>query len=86
MVTTRQRPQTASGVTFVTMEDEHGPINVIVWAHVAEHYRRALLESRLLGVHGQWQSVENVHHLVAHRLVDLSAMLGTLRSASRDFQ
>lgn len=85
LVITRQRPQTASGVTFVTMEDEHGAINVIVWCHVAEQYRRALLESRLLAVQGQWQTVDGVSHLLAHRLVDLSPMLGTLQAGSRDF-
>jgi error-prone DNA polymerase len=85
MVITRQQPGTAKGVIFVTMEDEYGPINVIVWRHVSEQYRRALLESRLLCVSGQWQNVDGVRHLVAHQLADLSTMLGTLQAGSRDF-
>jgi error-prone DNA polymerase len=85
LVTQRQRPQTASGVTFITLEDEHGCINVVVWSHVAERQRRAYLEARLLGVEGQWEAVDGVSHLIARRLVDLSGLLGSLDSRSRDF-
>lgn len=85
LVTQRQRPQTASGVTFITLEDEHGPINVIVWRQVAERQRRVLLEARLLGVDGRWEHVDGVSHLIAHRLIDMSALLGSLDSRSRDF-
>ncbi|WP_236886482.1 error-prone DNA polymerase [Dyella thiooxydans] len=85
LVTTRQQPGTASGVIFVTMEDEHGPINVIVWRHIAEQQRRALIGSRLLMVDGQWQHVDGVRHLLAHRLTDLSEVLGALATSSRDF-
>jgi len=85
LVTQRQRPQTASGVTFITLEDEHGPINVIVWRQVAERQRRVFLEARLLGVDGRWEHVDGVSHLIAHRLIDMSAMLGSLDSRSRDF-
>ncbi|WP_198651432.1 error-prone DNA polymerase [Dyella sp. C11] len=85
LVTQRQRPQTASGVTFVTIEDEFGPINVVVWAHVAERQRRIFLESRLLAVDGRWEHVDGVSHLIAHRLHDLSDLLGSLDSRSRDF-
>jgi error-prone DNA polymerase len=85
LVTQRQRPQTASGITFVTLEDEHGPINVIVWRDVAERQRRILLESRLLAVDGRWEHVDGVSHLIAHRLIDMSALLGSLDSRSRDF-
>ena len=85
LVTQRQRPQTASGVTFITMEDEHGFVNVVVWSHVAERQRRAYLEARLLGVEGQWEAVDGVSHLIAHRLTDMSALLGALDSRSRDF-
>ena len=85
MVITRQQPGTAKGVIFVTMEDEHGPINVIVWQHVAARFRRALLAARLLEVHGQWQRAEGVCHLIAHRLTDLSELLGDLKAGSRDF-
>jgi len=85
LVTQRQRPQTASGVTFITLEDEYGPINVVVWSQVAERQRRAFLEARLLGVDGQWEQVDGVSHLIAHRLIDMSGLLGSLDSRSRDF-
>ncbi|OOG41370.1 error-prone DNA polymerase [Rhodanobacter sp. C05] len=85
LVTQRQRPQTASGVTFITLEDEYGPINVIVWRQVAERQRRTFLEARLLGVEGRWEHVDGVSHLIAHHLTDMSAMLGSLDSRSRDF-
>ncbi|WP_243048637.1 error-prone DNA polymerase [Dyella sp. RRB7] len=86
LVTQRQRPQTASGVTFITIEDEYGPINVVVWSQVAERQRRIYLEARLLGVEGRWEQVDGVSHLIAHRLIDFSQLLGTLDSRSRDFQ
>ena len=85
LVTQRQQPQTASGVTFITMEDEHGFINVVVWRHVAERQRRVYLEASLLGVEGQWESIDGVSHLIADRLADMSTLLGTLDSRSRDF-
>lgn len=92
MVTVRQQPQTANGTVFVTLEDETGPVNVIVWERVRANFRDALLRSRLLAVHGTWQrDVESggqVCHLVAERLEDLSPLLGRLarqRSGSRDF-
>jgi len=85
MVTMRQRPQTASGVTFLTMEDEHGMVNVIVWRDVAETHRRVLLESELLGVDGRWEAVDGVCHLIASRLLDMSQLLGGLDVRSRDF-
>jgi error-prone DNA polymerase len=85
LVITRQQPGTASGVIFVTMEDEHGPINVIVWQHIATQQRRPLISSRLLMVDGQWQHVDGVRHLLAHRLTDLSELLGKLQAGSRDF-
>ena len=85
LVTQRQQPQTASGVTFITLEDEHGPVNVVVWRHVAERQHRPYLESRLLGVEGRWETVDGVHHLIARRLLDLSPLLGTLDVRSRDF-
>ena len=86
LVTLRQRPQTASGVTFVTMEDEYGLINVIVWRQVAELQRREFLESQLLGVEGTWQMVDGTCHVVARRLLDLSNLLGGLDARSRDFR
>jgi len=85
IVTQRQRPGTASGVIFVTLEDEHGVINVVVWARIAERRRKALLGARLLGVRGRWEHVDGVRHLIAHDLHDFSHLLGDLQTSSRDF-
>ncbi|MEO8670874.1 MAG: error-prone DNA polymerase [Tahibacter sp.] len=85
LVTVRQSPPTASGVTFITLEDEYGQINVLVWRDVAQRHRRALLESVLLGVDGMLQVQQGVRHLIAHRLHNLSALLPHLASQSRDF-
>jgi error-prone DNA polymerase len=85
LVTCRQRPDTASGVVFVTLEDETGTINVVVWNRLVERQRRELLGARLLGVQGSIERDGEVVHLVARRLVDYSALLGGLETASRDF-
>jgi error-prone DNA polymerase len=85
LVITRQRPGSASGVIFVTMEDETGYVNLIVWNRVAVAQRAALLESRLLEVHGTLQREGDVQHVIAQRLINLSAMLGDLTVASRNF-
>ena len=67
-------------------EDETGTINVIVRRSLSEHQRQAVLGATLLGVYGIWQNEQDVRHLLAERLVDLSAMLGKLAPRSRDFQ
>jgi error-prone DNA polymerase len=85
IVTVRQKPETAKGVVFVTIEDEAGSINVICWASLVEQQRREIMSAQLLGVYGVWQSANNVRHLVAKRLVDLSHLLGQLDTRSRDF-
>ncbi|TLY87668.1 MAG: error-prone DNA polymerase, partial [Gammaproteobacteria bacterium] len=85
IVLMRQRPATASGVTFLTLEDESGQVNVIVWERVGRAQRRALIESRLLEVHGELQRQDGVTHLIARRLIDRSALLGELLTRSRDF-
>ena len=85
LVTCRQRPDTASGVIFVTLEDETGCANIVVWAALVERQRRELLGARLLGVQGTVERDGEVVHLVARRLVDHSALLGPLEAASRDF-
>ncbi len=85
LVTLRQRPGTASGVTFLTVEDEHGTVNVVVWRDLIDRQRRALHESRLLAIDGVLESVDGVQNLIAHRLIDLSAMIDTLDIRSRDF-
>ncbi|RYX89956.1 MAG: DNA polymerase III subunit alpha [Comamonadaceae bacterium] len=91
IVTVRQRPPTAKGTMFVTLEDESGTVNVIVWSHVVDEFRDALLRSRLLAIEGIWQrdveSGGNVRHLLAQKAKDLTPMMGRLAEAnrSRDF-
>ena len=85
LVTHRQRPETAKGVVFVTLEDETGAVNVIVWPAVAQAQRTPLLAATLLTVYGVWQREGEVRHLIAQRLVDHSALLQGLVSKSRDF-
>ena len=93
LVTGRQQPGTAKGTIFVTLEDETGPVNVIVWKSVRmdEAQRNALLRSELLAVEGEWQRAEDggghVRHLIARRLHDLTPLLGRLAGSitSRDF-
>jgi error-prone DNA polymerase len=85
IVTVRQRPQTASGTMFITLEDETGLVNVIVWPGLIERYRKELLNSQLLGVYGKWQCEGKVRHLIAIRPVDMSPLLGRLSTHSRDF-
>ncbi len=86
LVILRQRPQTASGVTFITLEDETGMVNVVVWAQVAERQRRVFLESKLLAVEGRMESAEGSQHLIATRLEDLSSLLSGVATHSRDFR
>ncbi len=86
LVTHRQRPETAKGTVFVTLEDETGAVNVIVWPAVVESQRRALLGSTMLTVYGQWQREGDVMHLVASRLIDHSELLQGLVSKSRNFR
>jgi error-prone DNA polymerase len=85
LVTGRQRPSTASGVTFVTLEDEFGMINVIVWRDLAEQYRLALLHSKLLQVKGKLEDESGVMHLIAGHLKDRSDLLEGLDVRSRNF-
>jgi error-prone DNA polymerase len=85
IVTLRQRPATAKGTVFVTLEDETGVVNVIVWPSLVRQQRRELLNSGLLGVYGIWQKENNVHHLIAKRLVDLSDLLVEFKKSSKNF-
>jgi len=89
IVTCRQRPGTASGVIFVTIEDETGTVNVVVWNTTAKKYRPALLRSRLMTVYGHVERVTTgtvpIVHLIAARLEDHSSLLGRLSLPSRDF-
>ena len=86
LVTMRQRPATASGVTFVTLEDEGGTVNVVVWEDVAVRFRKVLVGSRLLAIDCRWEVVDGVQHLIARRLHDLSGLLGQLvTGGARDY-
>ncbi|MGA8049492.1 MAG: error-prone DNA polymerase [Burkholderiales bacterium] len=86
LVTCRQRPDTASGVIFVTLEDETGCVNVVVWRKCAERQRRELLGARLLGVEGVIERDGEVVHLVARRLSNHDSLLGRLTVTSRNFR
>lgn len=85
IVTARQRPQTAAGVTFMTLEDETGFINVVIWASLAERSRDVVHGARLLGVNGCLQIADGVTHVLAEGLVDLSEFLSSMTLKSRDF-
>ena len=85
LITHRQQPETAKGVVFVTLEDETGSVNVIVWPAVALAQRTPLLAASLLTVGGIWQCEGAVRHLVARTLIDHTPLLGELVSRSRDF-
>ena len=85
LVTLRQQPETASGVVFVSLEDETGVVQVIVWRRLRERFRQALLRSRLLAVRGTWQREGEVANLIAGHLEDLTPLLGRLATTSRDF-
>jgi error-prone DNA polymerase len=85
LVINRQRPGTASGVIFMTLEDETGYINLVVWPWVVERQRREVLHSRLLVVYGKVEKEGDVVHLVASRLIDRTPLLGRLQTRSRDF-
>ncbi|RFF32229.1 error-prone DNA polymerase [Wenzhouxiangella sediminis] len=85
LVTHRQRPGTASGVVFLSLEDETGIVNVVVWPKLLERYRQAVLGGSILRVAGKLQNVEGVCHLVAERIDSLDTWLTELDSRSRDF-
>lgn len=85
IVTVRQQPETASGVVFVSLEDETGVVQAIVWRHVRERQRQVLTRSRLLAIHGTWQREGEVCNLIAGHLEDLTPLLGRLATGSRDF-
>ena len=84
LVTSRQHPG-AGGTVFITLEDETGVANVIVWKDRVERYRREVLQSRLLEVRGRLQKESGVIHLIAARLIDRTELLGQLQTSSRDF-
>ena len=83
IVVCRQRPGTAKGVIFVTLEDETGTVNVVVWAKVFERFRRAVIAGRCLKVTGRLQREGDVLHVVAERLDDISALLDEIVDVAR---
>jgi error-prone DNA polymerase len=85
LVTARQRPATASGVTFVTLEDESGQINVLVWRALGERRNGALVNARLLEVRGELQRESGVTHVIAHELTDRTPLIGALRFGIHEF-
>jgi error-prone DNA polymerase len=85
LVISRQRPGTATGVVFVTLEDETGHINLVVWNRIMEQFRRELLGAQLLVVDGEVQREGEVIHVITKQLQDYSELLGELKTVSRDF-
>ena len=85
LVTVRQRPATASGITFLTLEDETGQVNVVVRRDIAERQREVFLGAVLMAVDGELQAVEGVRHLIARRLHDYGDLLPGFGAVSRDF-
>ena len=86
LVITKQRPGTASGVTFVTLEDETGCSNLIVWKKIADEQRDVLLNAKLMGVQGELQKEGKVIHVIARKLTDHTELLGELSVKSRNFR
>jgi error-prone DNA polymerase len=86
IVTHRQRPETAAGVMFISLEDETGIANLIVWPQVQQSQRLPVLQSQLMLVQGTLQNSQNVIHVVAHHVRDYSSWLGQLSTSSRDFR
>ncbi len=86
LVLVRQRPGTAKGVIFMTMEDETGVLNVIVWPKVFERFRPVVMGARLVTVRGRLQSAEDVTHLVAEHIEDISPLLGLLEAQGADLE
>ena len=86
IVTVRQQPETAKGVMFVSLEDETGSVQVIVWPNVKARLRGPLLRARLMAVKGTWQHEDGVRNLIAGHVEDLTGLLGGLATASREFR
>ncbi|MEP3786776.1 OB-fold nucleic acid binding domain-containing protein [Ascidiaceihabitans sp.] len=86
LVILRQRPGTAKGVIFVTLEDETGVVNVIVWRNKYEQFRRAVIAGRMLRVTGRLQRAHSVTHILAENIEDVSFMLDQLVHVSPPMQ
>tara|TARA_B100001964_G_scaffold214736_1_gene252539 strand:+ start:1401 stop:4586 length:3186 start_codon:yes stop_codon:yes gene_type:complete len=86
IVTGRQRPSSASGVLFLTLEDETNNVNVVVWARILENYRAAVIQGRLLRIKGVVERKDSVIHVIAGHVEDLSQYLEQFSLKSRDFR
>ena len=85
MVRLRQRPETASGVTFLTLEDEDGMVNAVVWQQIAEQQRRVLHGSQFIAIDARLERVDGVQHLIVKRMEDYGGLLQDIRTPSRDY-
>ena len=85
IIKVRQRPGTATGIVFMTLEDETGHVNVVCWNTVVENFRREILGATMVAVYGETQRAGEVVHLIARKIEDLSWMLGELSTHSRNF-
>jgi error-prone DNA polymerase len=86
LVILRQRPATAKGITFVTLEDETGSANIVVMPHVWQRYFQVARRSAAWVVHGKLEKKNNVIHVLAIRLEDMAGQLGALKIQRRDFR
>ena len=84
LITMRQRPMTASGTVFLTLEDETGCVNVVIWARLFDKQRAAIIGAQLLAIDGVLETDGAVHHLIAERVHDFSELAQGLTSRSRD--
>lgn len=80
-----QQPDTANGTIFISLEDETGVVQAIVWRRLRERQRKEVLHARLMGIYGTWQREGDVKNLIAGHLEDLTHLLGELETSSRDF-
>ena len=78
LVILRQRPGTAKGVIFITLEDETETVNIVVWRKIFERYRRAVISARLMRVTGRLQRADGVTHVIAEKIEDISPLLDHL--------
>jgi error-prone DNA polymerase len=85
LITMRQRPMTANGTIFLTLEDETGHVNVVVWQHVWERQRSTILNASLIAVDGVMESDGEVYHLIARQVHDFGELAKGLKTRSRDF-
>ena len=85
LVTCRQRPGSAAGVVFLTLEDETGNANIVVWKQTQQHFRQALMSGQLLLVTGTVETKDKVTHVIAGKLEDYTHELESLRLKSRNF-